>query len=99
MLIFFDKHYHILQNCGLKPNTLALIPSAAIKYQLGKLWKLLLQINEVNLKFKKSDNIKINLAYIRDLFYGLTELCLSLANRLAKDAAIFDNPAFESGNI
>jgi hypothetical protein len=29
MLISFDKLYHILPNCGLKPKTLALIPSAA----------------------------------------------------------------------
>jgi hypothetical protein len=99
MLISFDKLYPILPNCGLKPKTLALIPSAAKKYKLDKLQKLLLQINEVNLELQKSDSIKINLAYIRDLFDGLIELCPSLASHLAKDAAVVANPAFESGIV
>lgn len=58
----------------------------------------LLQINEINLE-QKSDSIKINLAYIRDLFDGLIELCPSLASHLAKDAAVVANPSFESGIV
>jgi len=46
----FDKLYPILQNCGLKPNTLSLIPSAAKKYQLDELRNFSLQIYEVNLE-------------------------------------------------
>ena len=99
MLTSFDKLYPILQKCGLKPKTLELIPSAAKKYQLDELRNLLLQINEVNLELQKSDSIKINLAYIRDLFDGLIELCPSLASHLAKDAAVVANPSFESGIV
>jgi len=58
----------------------------------------LLQINEINLE-QKSDSIKINLAYIRDLFDGLIELCPSLASHLAKDAAVVANPCFVSGIV
>jgi hypothetical protein len=81
MLTSFNKLYPILRNCGLNPKTLALIPSAAKKYKLDELRYLLLQINEVNLELQKSDSIKINLAYIRDLFDGLIELCPSLASK------------------
>ena len=99
MLTSFNKLYPILRNCGLNPKTLALIPSAAKKYKLDELRYLLLQINEVNLELQKSDSIKINLAYIRDLFDGLIELCPSLASHLAKDAAVVANPSFESGIV
>ena len=58
---------------------------------------MLLQINEVNLELQKSDSINIDLAYIRDLFDGLIELCPSLASYLAKDAAVVANSSFESG--
>jgi len=37
MLTSFDKLSPILQNCGLNPKMLALIPSAAKKYQLDEL--------------------------------------------------------------
>ena len=97
MLTSFDKLYPILQNCGLSPKTLALIASAAKKYKLDELRNLLLQINEVNLELQKSDSINIDLAYIRDLFDGLIELCPSLASYLAKDAAVVANSSFESG--
>ena len=51
------------------------------------------------MELQKSDSIKINLTYIRDLFYGLIELCPSLASHLAKDAAVVANPSFESGIV
>ena len=52
MLTSFDKLYPILQKCGLKPKTLASIPSAVKKYKLDELRNLLLQINEVNLELQ-----------------------------------------------
>ena len=51
------------------------------------------------MELQKSDSCKINLAYIRDLFDGLIELCPSLASYLAKDAAVVANPSFESGIV
>ena len=47
----------------------------------------------------KSDSVKINLPFIRDLFDGLIEICPSLASHLAKDAAVVANPSFESGIV
>jgi hypothetical protein len=96
----FDKLYPtILQNCGLNPKTLALTASAVKKCKIDELRNLLLQINEVNLELQKSDSIEINLAYIRDFFNGLIELCPSLASHLAKDAAVVANPSFEYGIV
>jgi hypothetical protein len=42
LLTSFDKLFSVLQNCGLSPKTLALIPSAAKKYKLDELRNLLL---------------------------------------------------------
>ena len=58
-----------------------------------------LQFNEVNLELQKSDSIKINLAYIRDLFEGLIELFPSLASRLEKYAAVVANLASKPGIV
>ena len=99
LLTSFDKLYPILQNCGLSSKTFALIPSSAKKYKLDELRNLLLQINEVNLELQKCDSIKINLAYTRDLFHGLIELCLSLASHIAKNAAVIANSSFEYGIV